>query len=71
MTSRAKELLLELVAFYDKKKRNEFPALFYYGYDDSVIDELASMRCIAKMNDAAKTIRLTYTGYDLAMEMLK
>lgn len=71
MTPRAKELLLELVYFYDNKNRNDFPALFYYGYDDSVIDELASMKCVAKMNDAAKTIRLTYIGYDLAKEMQK
>ena len=71
MTDSAKELLLKIVSSYRENGTNNFNYLFYRDYGYRVIDELAAMRCVAKMNDYASTVKLTYIGYDIAMEIQK
>ena len=71
MSPEAKELLLKFVSSYQKDDRNNFNFLFYREYSNSVINELISMGCIIKEKDYCGTIRLTYDGYDIAMESLK
>ena len=66
MSPRAKELLVKLVSSYDSNRNNDFDSLFYYDFDDGVINELDYLGYIVKQNDIVGTIKLTQAGYEAA-----